>query len=530
MTMQAPEQEAAARLRRDPHDGEALIHLAVIRYQQGQGDEAMQLARRVSSSAPQFGPANLVLAQLAGDRGQTDNERRHLAAAFKVGTIPEPAVERLIRLMVDAGDGELARELLPLMLQRTGNIDLLTAAATQGLALGATDAALDLLDRIATQTGNAAAIYNHATALKQAGQAEAALAGFRRCLEADPEFAAAHHNLGNVLIDLDRTTEAAEHYLAATWIRRAPHADTAWNPKLFDFTTRTKLRHDLDQFALIKAEGIDVPELDTVIDAYGEALARLPNAADDTQVVELPAAAGAQLAPLYNRLHHLQPAGRLPGPAVNPALDGPRLVEAYRDNGPGWVVIDDFLTPEALDALLAYCRLSTFWFNFYYRNGYLGTSIETGFAAPLLLQIAEELRAKVPELLAPHPLRKCWSFKKCSGEGKAVALHADFAAVNSNFWITPDEANLDPEGGGLIVWDKEAPADWDFADYNRDNEKSRGFLRDSGAKPLNVPYRQNRMLVFNSDLFHESGPVHFKPGYLNHRLNITMLFGHRDRA
>jgi hypothetical protein len=26
-----------------------------------------------------------------------------------------------------------------------------------------------------------------------------------------------------------------------------------------------------------------------------------------------------------------------------------------------------------------------------------------------------------------------------------------------NFWITPDEANLDPEGGGLVIWDRRTP-------------------------------------------------------------------------
>ena len=36
-------------------------------------------------------------------------------------------------------------------------------------------------------------------------------------------------------------------------------------------------------------------------------------------------------------------------------------------------------------------------------------------------------------------------------------MHADAAAVNVNFWLTPDDANLDPDGGGLVVWDKEAP-------------------------------------------------------------------------
>ena len=36
-------------------------------------------------------------------------------------------------------------------------------------------------------------------------------------------------------------------------------------------------------------------------------------------------------------------------------------------------------------------------------------------------------------------------------------VHADDALVNVNFWITPDEANLDPERGGLLVWDVPAP-------------------------------------------------------------------------
>ena len=168
-------------------------------------------------------------------------------------------------------------------------------------------------------------------------------------------------------------------------------------------------------------------------------------------------------------------------------------------------MIDDFLTEPALDALWRYCQLSTFWFNFYYRNGYLGTSIEAGFTAPLLIQIGEALRTSMPALLAPHPLRKVWSFKKCDySTPAAVGLHADFAAVNSNFWITPDSANLEPTGAGLEIWDKEA-----------------------GAQRIDVPYRRNRMIVFNSNLFHESGPVTFKPGYENHRINVTMLFGQR---
>jgi hypothetical protein len=30
-----------------------------------------------------------------------------------------------------------------------------------------------------------------------------------------------------------------------------------------------------------------------------------------------------------------------------------------------------------------------------------------------------------------------------------IGIHADFAAINVNFWITPDDANLDPKSGGI---------------------------------------------------------------------------------
>lgn len=38
-----------------------------------------------------------------------------------------------------------------------------------------------------------------------------------------------------------------------------------------------------------------------------------------------------------------------------------------------------------------------------------------------------------------------------------ISVHADSAAVNLNFWITPDEANLDPSSGGLVVYPKMPP-------------------------------------------------------------------------
>jgi hypothetical protein len=101
--------------------------------------------------------------------------------------------------------------------------------------------------------------------------------------------------------------------------------------------------------------------------------------------------------------------------------------------------------------------------------------------------------------------------------------------VNVNFWITPDDANLEPDGGGLTVWTAEAPADWNFDKFNNDKSALMELTQAQGVRRIDVPYRQNRALIFNSDLIHASQSVNFKPGYENRRINITMLFGTRDR-
>merc|ERR1711879_652033 len=120
-----------------------------------------------------------------------------------------------------------------------------------------------------------------------------------------------------------------------------------------------------------------------------------------------------------------------------------------------------------------------------------------------LLQISEELRLGLPQIMQEYRLEQCWAFK-CDNMKKGVNLHADLAAINVNLWIGPDEGNLDPASGGLVVWDQESPPDWSFKDYNSNQPKILKFLRDSHATAVRVPYRCNRALIFNSTLFHET--------------------------
>ena len=212
--------------------------------------------------------------------------------------------------------------------------------------------------------------------------------------------------------------------------------------------------------------------------------------------------------------------------AVNPDLAG--AAQQWTTASPQIVVIDGLLNPLALERLNIFCRNSTIW-QTQFEEGYLGAFPEHGFACPLLAQIAEELRQTFPAIFGSHPLLYHWAFKyDC--EMKGIKVHADFAAVNVNFWITPDEANLDPDSGGLVIWDKAAPQDWDFARYNGEAAPIREFLARGGAAPIKIAYRANRAVIFHSDLFHETDAIRFKPGYENRRINITMLFGKRDNS
>jgi hypothetical protein len=192
------------------------------------------------------------------------------------------------------------------------------------------------------------------------------------------------------------------------------------------------------------------------------------------------------------------------------------------------VVIDNLLTQAALTRLRDYCLDSTIWRRSY-PGGYLGAVPESGFAAPLLTQIADELQGTFPAIFDDHGLRYLWGFKYDSSLN-GIKIHADFAAVNVNFWITPDDANLDPDHGGLVVWDVSAPLDWNFAQYNADEDAMRAFLARRGAQSITVPYRCNRAVIFDSDLFHETDRISFRPGYGNRRINVTMLYGRRKSS
>jgi tetratricopeptide (TPR) repeat protein len=329
---------------------------------------------------------------------------------------------------------------------------------------------------LALAPGNAEDWANRAASLQVLRRFDEALVAVDKALALSPDH---HHGLavrGSLLCEMGRVVEGLNSYRrrAELFYGGQPLAKAAADPE-------HKTRHDVEQQAYLAAQGI-TPDRFHV--AGGERVAA----------------------------------------AINPA-NAQGIAAGWAGSDPKLAVIDNLLTREALEGLRRFCWGSTIWQKAY-ANGYLGAMPDYGFACPLLAQIADELRTVFPSIFDRHGLGQWWGFKYDSALS-GIRIHADQAAVNVNFWITPDDANLNPANGGLVVWDRKPPLDWDFARSNGDEKAARDFLGQTGAKPIAVPYRANRAVIFDSDLFHETDRIEFADGYLNRRINITMLYGRR---
>ncbi len=340
------------------------------------------------------------------------------------------------------------------------------------------DEAIASYDRaLALAPGNADAWSNRAACLQVVRRFEDARVSVDKALALAPGHIHALAVLGSLLCETGDVAEGLESY------RRRAELVYGGEPQETDESDPDfKKRHDAEQRHYLAAQGLP---LDRFYIAGGE---------------------------------------RLAGAAVNSA-NAQATAAAWAQSDPKIAVIDNLLTPEALEGLQRFCWGSTIWKKLY-RDGYLGAMPDHGFACPLLAQIADELRENFPTIFGRHGLGQWWGFKYDSSLS-GIRIHADLAAVNVNFWITPDEANRNPGNGGLVIWDRKPPQDWDSRRANGDEEASRALLAETGARPVVVPYRANRAAIFDSDLFHETDRIEFKDGYRNRRINITMLFGRR---
>jgi tetratricopeptide (TPR) repeat protein len=484
-----------------PDQPEALINLALTRNAQDNVDAAADCYRRVMELTPGRRDARLALGQL-------------LVAARRY-----PAA----REVLDAG---LALD--------PADYDLQLARAQVLELQGSLDEAVAVYERIAAESDSlrCRALTRTAAALRKAGRPAAGLMAARSAAWSDPDNYAAHHQIGQALKELGWLEPAAEAFRRSHALFRHPGVTTTQDLPTFTRTSRAKLRHDVEQIDYLTSHELGEANLAEMQDDYRKVMATIPEDIPDGKTVLLPAPIRQRFAPFYNRCHHYRDTPALEIPALNPELDRAAIQADYERRAPGITWVDGLLIPEALRALRDFCLESTIWYDFEHSNGYAGAYLQEGFNCPLLVQVAEELPRAFPRIFGDHVLMQMWAYKYDS-QLAGIDMHADFAAVNVNFWITPSDANLDPDSGGLVLWDKEAPADWGIDDYNtydpQRQQDIRDYLESKQAQRVVVPHRQNRCVIFNSDLFHKTDDIRFADRYEDRRINITLLYGTREQ-
>lgn len=377
-------------------------------------------------------------------------------------------------------------------------------------------------DALRLNPNHAEAHCNKGIACQEQGRIEEAMTAFQSALHVRPDYAKAQHGLG----------------LAYQWQQRfdlafaalRTSADLQHNrdrPTPIARVYRSRIKHDAEQIQYLFDRDLLAPEHAPYLAALKSLNHRLAQESESATQLSLDNQARVAIAPSFNRILHYGDSPALAHGALNPELHVEEIEGRYLGRKPEIMFVDHLLREEALQSLTRFCLESTIWKRDY-ENGYIGAFLGEGFCSPLILQIADELRLRFPRIFRDHRLKQAWAFKYDSAL-TGLNIHADAAAVNVNFWITADEANLDPGSGGLAVWDKEAPKEWNFKVYNdgRNRGKILEFLKDQNAKPVTIPYRENRAVIFNSDLFHETDRFRFKDEYESRRVNVTLLYGNR---
>ena len=503
----------------------ALQH-AIIHHQVGRMAEAEQSYRDILQTEPNCPDANHNLGILMLQQGKVELSLPHLRAALE--DAPEKAQYWLsyAESLLATSDAPSALAVLQQAKQRglVGSaVNALMSRAEKAMRSTDSDGStshISVDERVKVKPDFFEAHNALGNTFLQAGNLDAAVISYRRALALRPDIAEVHNNLGRVLRKQGRLEEAEAACRRAIAINPTYAKAYAGLGKILLGSNRIQ---EACQSFTRSAEL-----------SYGGSVSNVPSnepilphkSRHDHEQRDYLANIGIDN--VTTEIFHLADVGQLAGPALNPGDANGEVSEQWLRSSPKILVIDDFLTKQALDSLRRFCWASTVWRRVY-EGGYLGAFPEFGFSCPLLAQIADDLRRTYPTVFASHPLTQLWAFKYDS-QLPGIGVHADFAAINVNFWITPDDANRDPQSGGLVIWDHPAPLDWDFAKYNTNTTAMREFLAQTGARSLTVPYRSNRAVIFDSDLFHETDQISFRDGYLNRRINITLLYGQRHAA
>ena len=484
-------------LDKQPGNIAALNNLAVAQLSLGRPEAAASACRQAINAAPDYVPAR--------------NNFGVACLGFHDYEVAELAFRRALCLKPDDGD------------------------ATKGLgdarhALGRPGEAADAYTRaLVVRPGDPGLFYSLGMARRDMGDTSGALAAWRETRALQPGHDRAHAQIALLHLASGDIASANQALFEQVEAQRAPENLGDQQAETFRIAGATKLRHDAEQWRHLIAKG-HLHERFSAIAEEAEAIADTLSEGETTDLARRDPPVSSNFRTAFNRLHYLAPAPEIAGGALNPALPVTEIQRAYAEDGMLAARIDDLLNPEAHASLLRFCRKSTIWFQTKFARE-VGSRFAEGLCCPLILQIATDLQRVLPEILDGLTLRTVFGYMYYQ-DGEAGHLHADQGLVGDrrtvtlNYWLTPEEANAEPDSGGLWICDKQAPPA--YFHTSDDREKGailKGLIADPDTRWDYVPYAGNRAMLFQADVLHKSDWMRFKDGLDNRRISLTFIFG-----
>lgn len=197
--------------------------------------------------------------------------------------------------------------------------------------------------------------------------------------------------------------------------------------------------------------------------------------------------------------------------------DWDRAVRDFAGSAPyNFAVFEDFLTPDALTSVSA--QISARWGD---QPGPLASVAVVDIVE--LVSAARALEEHLPGLLDGHALARGWAFM--NQQNVPLKVHADVGAVTLNLWLTPDEHNLDPTTGGLVLFDVKRDAAAERERLDSVEWAERHLAEHPRERTVVIGHRCNRAVLFDARTFHGSDRVAFSlDGPNTRRVNVSLVF------
>lgn len=210
---------------------------------------------------------------------------------------------------------------------------------------------------------------------------------------------------------------------------------------------------------------------------------------------------------------------------INPELDWQKI-QADIQQGPFFAsVVDDFLQPEILAQYCEFLEHAEGWQTLDWGEEW--QALAHGYQhnlqpklpnfKKLIAQLSHHLNLSMWQLVG-HFAVKCL-------KNRGFLPHADNAALIVNLWVTPDKYNLLPGKSGMQFWDVQRPANMPYEMFTNANYVTQYLKAHSSDVLLNVPYKQNRAIIFDGRTFHQSQPIKFiQSSRRSMRTSLTLAF------